>query len=152
MSWTMLDIGGGEAKPGMATIDINPLSEIVHNLNQFPWPVKDNAFHHIRLFHVLEHLQDPLRTLQEVYRVACPMAILDIRVPWWKRDMFANPAHVWWFKPAWFRRLHPDDNAWGGEMAGLCRMNWKVLTEKKVRGSRALWRVYEYHVSLEARK
>lgn len=147
-----LDIGGGEAKPEMATIDINPLSEIVHDLNVYPWPIGENSYNRLRMFHVLEHLENPLAVMREVYRIAKPRAVLEIKVPWWERDMFSNPAHLHWFKPKWFHRLHPGDSAWAGEMKSQCRMDWNIILEKKVRGEHAFWRTYEYHVWLEAIK
>jgi hypothetical protein len=149
---SMLDIGGGEAKFGVTTIDLNSMAEIRHDLNKFPWPVKDSIYSDLRMSHILEHLDNPLRAMEEAYRIARHGAILQVMVPWWERDMFSNPAHRQWFRPVWFRRLHPDDNAWTGEMKGQCRMNWRVLKEKKLRGKRRFWKIYEYHVWLEAVK
>ncbi len=147
----LIDIGGGVPSVDRLTIDINPEASIVHDLNVFPWPIKDNSCMNMRLSHVLEHLDDPLRVMQEIYRIASPGAILEIRIPWWKNDMFSNPAHKHWFRPKWFHRLHTEDNAWSN-MEFMAKMNWRVIEEKKVRGKHNKLRIYEYHVWLEAVK
>lgn len=40
------------------------------DLNQYPWPIYDNQFSCALASHVLEHLDDPLRALQELQRIA----------------------------------------------------------------------------------
>ena len=151
----IIDIGGGIPSDNRLTIDINPNASVVHDLNVFPWPVKDNSCMNLRMSHVLEHLDDPLRVMQEIYRIATPSAILEIRVPWWKNDMFSNPAHKHCFKPKWFHRLHPKNNAWSNEkydMTHLLNMNWEVIKEKKIRGRHNKLKIYEYRVWLGAVK
>ena len=147
----IVDIGGGIPSGDRLTIDINPEASIVHDLNAFPWPIKDNSCLNLRMSHVLEHLDDPLRVMEEIYRISMPGAVLEIRVPWWKNDMFSNPAHKHWFKPKWFHRLRPKDNAWSN-MEHMIRMNWRVIKDKKIRGRHNKLKIYEYHIWLKAIK
>ena len=54
-----LDIGcGGDKLPGFVGIDILPLPgvDIVHNLENTPWPLPDECAHSAVASHVLEHL------------------------------------------------------------------------------------------------
>lgn len=54
-----LDVGGGaNPHPGFVNIDYRPLPQvdIVHNLEQFPYPLKDNSVLVAVSSHVVEHL------------------------------------------------------------------------------------------------
>jgi SAM-dependent methyltransferase len=96
-----LDVGCGVRKlPGAVGVDADPNSkaDIIHNLESFPWPLKDASFDVILLSHVLEHLSDTERTLKEVRRVAKPGAHIVIQVPYFRSpDAFADPTHKHFF-------------------------------------------------------
>ena len=67
-----LDVGCGNLKiPGAVGIDMSPdtQADVVHDLNEFPWPLPDSEFEVIRLWSVLEHLDDTLAVTSEVHRV-----------------------------------------------------------------------------------
>jgi ubiquinone/menaquinone biosynthesis C-methylase UbiE len=53
----------------------------VVNLNKFPYPFKDNLFEEIIMYDILEHLNDPVKVLEEIYRISKNKAIIKIRVP-----------------------------------------------------------------------
>lgn len=79
-----LDIGCGRTKmPGAVGIDRVPLEgvDIVHDLEELPWPFGDNSFAILYANHCLEHLRDIVATLREIHRVAAPNAMLHVRVP-----------------------------------------------------------------------
>jgi len=79
-----LDIGCGSNKaPGAIGIDIKEDSDadIVWDLNQFPWPLRDNSFARIICDHSLEHLDDLVRVIEEIHRVAEPLGLVEIKVP-----------------------------------------------------------------------
>lgn len=44
--------------------------DVVHNLNDFPYPFKDNEFDKILAFRILEHLSNPLKVMGEFYRIS----------------------------------------------------------------------------------
>ena len=70
----VLDIGCGKRKiePDAVGIDVSPDSAAEHvwNLDQYPWPLESDCFDRIHMSHVIEHLEDPMRAMAEVYRVA----------------------------------------------------------------------------------
>jgi len=70
-----------------SNIFIGPLED-----HKFP----DNFFDVITLFHVLEHLPHPLKTLQEIYRILKPNGLLVISVP----NINSWQAQI--FKTKWF--------------------------------------------------
>lgn len=147
------DIGGGAARgENITTVDINPKADIVHDLDKYPWPIKDRSVEYIRMYHVLEHLKDPFRAMQECHRILRPLGIVDIRVPWWKRDCFANPYHLHWFKPRWFRLLDSSHIAAKSMDTIMGSMDYWVIKDLRIRGRRRFWRTYEYRIFLGARK
>ena len=66
--------------------------DVVHDLNKFPYPFSDNEFDRIEADHVLEHLEDPFRAMQELHRISKNNAIIFIRVPHFSRG-FTHPEH-----------------------------------------------------------
>src|SRR2546422_2747898 len=69
----ILDLGCGARKvPGAFGIDIVALPgvDLVHDLEATPYPMPESCADAIHLNHVLEHFGDPLRILEEVWRLA----------------------------------------------------------------------------------
>ncbi|OGF69636.1 methyltransferase type 11 [Candidatus Giovannonibacteria bacterium RIFCSPLOWO2_02_FULL_45_14] len=90
-----LNIGCGEFKKNdYINMDWDPrvAPDVVHDLNKFPYPFSDNEFDRIEADHVLEHLEDPLRAMQELHRISENNAIIFIRVPHFSRG-FTHPEH-----------------------------------------------------------
>lgn len=90
-----LVLGAGESRrEGAVHVDNNSVSEpdILHDLNQYPYPFDDNSIEHIEAFHILEHLEDPFRTMRELHRILRPGAILHLKVPHCSRG-FTHSQH-----------------------------------------------------------
>ena len=73
--------------------------DVVHDLEVFPYPFKDNSIDEILLSHVLEHIgQSPdifLGIVKEFYRICRGNSIIKIIVPHPRHDDFiADPTHV----------------------------------------------------------
>lgn len=80
----ILDVGAGPFKyPGSISIDINAESnpDVLWDLNKYPWPFNDNEFDMIYSSHCLEHLEDPKKALEEMWRISKPNAKLILIVP-----------------------------------------------------------------------
>jgi SAM-dependent methyltransferase len=96
-----LDVGCGSRKlPGAIGIDIlrEPGVDIVHDLSRFPWPVGDDEFDVILVSHCLEHMDDLLKTLAEIHRIARSGAHLIIQVPYFRSiDAYTDPTHRHFF-------------------------------------------------------
>ena len=92
-----LDVGCGPYKtPGAIGIDWAKLPgvDVVHDLNVFPWPFSNNYFDHIVCNHSLSHLNNFVRTIEEIFRIAKPNSILEILVPHYASDNFnTDPTH-----------------------------------------------------------
>jgi SAM-dependent methyltransferase len=93
----VLDIGCGTAKtPGAIGIDSNPQTQadIIQNLDIYPWPLADNSFDRIVCSHIVEHVADFVRFVQEVHRVAKPGALIEIVTPHFSsRYAYTDPTH-----------------------------------------------------------
>ncbi len=101
MTNKILDVGCGNRKrTGAIGIDINSRSQadVVHDLNVTPYPFEDSTFDEIYIDNVLEHLDDVIKTLEELYRISKPGALVKIIVPYFRsRWACIDPTHQHFF-------------------------------------------------------
>ena len=94
-----LDLGCGEAKqPGFVGIDRRELPgvDIVHDLEEFPWPLPDDCCTIIIGSHIVEHIKPWLTVdfLNECWRVARPGCQLAFVHPYGVNSQFVqDPTH-----------------------------------------------------------
>lgn len=104
-----LNLGSGEfPKEGYVNVDFFSVSrpDVEHNLNQFPYPFKENTFDLVEADHCLEHLDRPFLVMKEIYRISKPEAPVIIRVPHFSRG-FSHAEHKAGFDvtfPYYFRK------------------------------------------------
>jgi len=80
----ILDLGCGFKKIGGAIgIDLSPKSgaDIIWDLNQFPWPISDNEFGIVVCNHILEHLENVVKAMEEIHRICKSGGIIRIEIP-----------------------------------------------------------------------
>jgi len=83
--------------------------DIVHDLNIFPWPWKDNSFDEIIAIDILEHLDDFVKTFDEIYRILAKGGIVKIRVPYWNHSSaYIDPTHKRGFHEDTFKFFIPN--------------------------------------------
>lgn len=92
-----IDLGCGPYKAeGFLGVDYVDQSgvDLVADLNQ-RFPFADNRVEVVRAHDVIEHLPDRLHTMNEIWRIAQPDGLVDIRVPSTDgRGAFQDPTHV----------------------------------------------------------
>jgi len=79
-----LNIGcGTNIKRDFVNLDAVKLPgvNVVHDLNTFPWPFKDNVFDYVNAEQILEHLNDIPKSLRELWRISKKGAKIHIGVP-----------------------------------------------------------------------
>jgi predicted SAM-dependent methyltransferase len=79
-----LNLGcGKDYRYGKINVDFaeNIQADIKHDLNKHPYPFKDGSMHTIIAFHILEHLENPIKTLQEIHRLLWWNGVCIIKVP-----------------------------------------------------------------------
>ncbi len=95
-----LNLGcGSNLRPGYLNVDKYGEPDLIHDLEQFPWPWEEGVVTEVVLSHVLEHLgrqtQVYLNIMKELYRVCADGAKVLITVPHPRHDDFLNdPTHV----------------------------------------------------------
>jgi SAM-dependent methyltransferase len=107
-----LQLGCGHApKAGWVNHDLVKLPgvDVVHDLREFPWPFRDQQFDEIYMKDVLEHLPDTIRTMDELYRITAPNALVYIAVPYWNSfEAIGDPTHLRQFNEITFDFFDPD--------------------------------------------
>jgi len=60
-----------------------PTVDIVHNLEDIPWPLPDSCVMHCRAVHVLEHVcpRSQIAVMNEIWRVMVPDGLFELNVP-----------------------------------------------------------------------
>jgi SAM-dependent methyltransferase len=89
-----------------------PGVDLVHDLREFPWPFDDRQFEEVIAVDVLEHLPDTIRTMEEIYRITKPEALLHVRVPYFNSwDAAFDPTHIRFFNENSFDFFDPHTEA-----------------------------------------
>ncbi len=107
-----LNIGcGKDIRTGYINLDLKKLPgvDVVHNLNKIPYPFKDNYFDEIICYNVLEHMDNFLAVVEELYRISKNGAIIQVEVPFFHSlEAFADPTHKNFFTLDTFDYLTKD--------------------------------------------
>lgn len=105
----VLDVGCGRNKtPGAIGIDRRiqkdqpqqNVADIDHDLTKFPWPIEDNAFDLIICQHVIEHLPDTVKTIEEMNRIVKPGGKIFLETPhytWFEAYRHYEHCHMFSF-------------------------------------------------------
>jgi SAM-dependent methyltransferase len=156
----ILDVGCGVNKyPGSIGIDRNPRSraDIIADLDSFPYPIHDNSFDELRAVHVIEHVGDVMKTMEEFHRLVRPGGRVFIATPHYTDfSSFCDPTHRWHLN-SFSLRYFGDDNAGYGyyshvrfrEIFVLVKLLafWKMLGfEFVVNHSRRFRKFWEYYL------
>ena len=93
----ILDLGCGKKKrPGSIGVDYSDRhnADVIHDLNKFPYPFDDDSIDQIYLDNVLEHLNEPMRVMEEIYRITKPTGKVKVIVPYFRSPWaFIDPTH-----------------------------------------------------------
>lgn len=101
LAFNRLNAGCGQKKLDDAvnldiTPDINP--DVLHDLNEFPWPLPSNHFREVFFYDVIEHLEDIVVVMEEIYRICRGGAAVHITVPHFScSNAFTDPTHRHYF-------------------------------------------------------
>lgn len=108
----ILDLGCGKKKrPGAIGVDYSDRhdADVIHNLNIFPYPFNDDEFDEIYLDNVLEHLDAPMRVMEEVHRISKLGGEIKVIVPYFRSVWaFIDPTHKHFFTVDSFSFYDPN--------------------------------------------
>ena len=112
-----LDVGCGIKKyPGSIGVDRNAASraDVLCDLDRFPYPFRDNSFDALRAVHVIEHVSDVIRAMEEFHRVVVPGGRVFLVTPHYTDfSSFCDPTHRWHLNSFSFRYFGPDHGGFG---------------------------------------
>ncbi|MEK7404714.1 MAG: class I SAM-dependent methyltransferase [Acidobacteriota bacterium] len=112
-----LDVGCGINKhPGAIGIDRNPASraDVLGDLDRFPYPFRDGSFDRVRAVHVIEHVSDVVRTMEEFHRLLKPGGRVYLVTPHYTDfSSFCDPTHRWHLNSFSFRYFGEDHAGFG---------------------------------------
>ena len=113
-SGILLDVGCRDRKESNFTgINGRHLEgvDIVHNLESFPYPLKDESCLTIKAAHVVEHIKPWLvfEWFNEMWRLLVPKGQLVVSAPFANSQGFFNdPTHITYINEATFQHLDPN--------------------------------------------
>jgi len=114
MDKVILNLGCGKVRiPGSLGVDrvkIEEYVDVVHDLDVIPYPFTSDSVDEIHLYHVLEHLHDPIKKMEELHRILKPGGVLHIRVPHFSSmGAFTDMTHIRPFGYSSFDCFQPGD-------------------------------------------
>ena len=102
--------------PGAIGLDRKPRTraDVVADLDRFPYPFRDSAFDQLRAIHVIEHVADVLRTMEEFHRLVRPGGSIVVETPHYTDfSSFCDPTHRWHLNSFSFRYFGEDHAGFG---------------------------------------
>lgn len=113
----ILDVGCGINKtPGAIGIDRNPAScaDVLCDLDRCPYPFRDSSFDALRAVHVIEHVSDVIRTMEEFHRLVRNGGEVYIATPHYTDfSSFCDPTHRWHLNSFSLRYFGEDHGGFG---------------------------------------
>jgi SAM-dependent methyltransferase len=80
--WVNLDIADG---PGV---------DIVHDLDDAPWPFSIATFDEVAAYDIFEHVEDPITFMVQAWRVLKWGGVLTLRTTHWReKNAYTDPTH-----------------------------------------------------------
>lgn len=144
----ILDVGCGlNKRPGSVGLDRNPrtAADVLCDLDHFPYPFRDSSFDELYAVHVIEHVADVIRTMEEFHRLVRPGGRVHITTPHYTDfSSFCDPTHRWHLNSFSFRYFGVNHGGFGYYSAARFR-------EKNVRVRLlALWRWFGFELLVNA--
>jgi SAM-dependent methyltransferase len=97
MTEKVLELGCGSSKrEGAVGVDIlaGSAADVIHDLDVFPYPFRDDEWDRILCFDVLEHVRDFVACVEEIWRIARPGATVEATGPFMSSvNYFSDPTH-----------------------------------------------------------
>ena len=145
--------------PGSIGLDRNPntSADVLADLDRFPFPFVNSSFREVRAIHVIEHVADVIRTMEEFHRLLMPGGRAVIVTPHYTDfSSFCDPTHRSHLN-SFSLRYFGEDNAGFGyystarfhEISTHVRLLalWRYLGfELLVNASRRFRRFWEYYL------
>ncbi len=97
----VVDVGCGGAKlAGALGVDASPGPgvDVVADLDRYPWPFPDNSFDILNCNNVVEHIDNVVKTMEELHRIGKNGAVIIIDTCHFAHpNSYRDPTHKWHF-------------------------------------------------------
>jgi SAM-dependent methyltransferase len=133
--------------PGSVGIDriARTKADVLCDLDHFPYPFRDNSFDGLQAIHVIEHLSDVLRAMEEFHRLVRPGGTVLLATPHYTDfSSFCDPTHRWHLNSFSFRYFGEDNAGYG--YYSTARFREKKVSVKLL----ALWRYLGFELLVNA--
>ena len=108
------------------------------DLSKYQWDFPSNTFDFIYASHIIEHLPDKVKSINEIWRIAKPGAIVHIRCPHFStRAAFTNPEHKHFFGYDLFRYFSPTNEM--GENQGKAK--FRIIKTRLIWNAAPNWKL-----------
>jgi SAM-dependent methyltransferase len=108
----ILDVGCGPQKyPGSIGIDMNPdtAADVLCNVDRGALPFRDDSFDQVRAVHLIEHVENVIRTVEEFHRVTRAGGTIYLVTPHYTDfSSFCDPTHRWHLNSFSFWYFYPE--------------------------------------------
>ncbi len=132
------------------------------DLDHFPYPFRDNSFDRLHATHVIEHVSDVMRTMEEFHRIVRPGGRIVMATPHYTDfSSFCDPTHRWHLNSFSFRYFGEDNAGYGYYSHVRLRERrvhvrllalWRYMGfELMVNGSRRFRRFWEHYLCFVVR-
>lgn len=114
--------------------------DVVHDLNELPWPWEDEAFDKVAALSVLEHLrQSLLESMNEVWRITKPGGVAVVKLPHWKHNLsWEDLTHLHLVGPGIMDQLDPTTKR-GHDYRFYTRRKWKIEKRRINEVKSSIW-------------
>lgn len=106
---------GHKILEGYVNVDLYGNPDVIHDLEEFPYPWEDNSIDEILAEHVLEHIGQSTKVyfgiIKELYRICKKDAIIRVEVPHPRWDAYLiDPTHIRAITPESFMLFDQEYN------------------------------------------
>ena len=137
----ILDLGCGPEKyPGAIGADMNSdtAADVLCHFDRGNLPFADNAFDQVRAVHVIEHVADVVRTIEELHRITRPGGVIYLVTPHYTDfSSYSDPTHLWHLTSFSFRYFYTGGMRGRDHFYSRVRLRERRVTVKLLK----LWKV-----------
>jgi SAM-dependent methyltransferase len=145
----ILDVGCGPNKyPGAIGLDQNPetAADVLCHLDQGGLPFADNSFDQVRAVHLIEHVADVVKTMEEFHRITRPGGSIYLVTPHYTDySSFCDPTHRWHLNSFSFACFYPGGLRGEDHWYTNVRLRQRRLRVKLLKGWK--WLGFEFLVN-----
>lgn len=129
-----LNLGcGTDIKLGYVNLDKFKFKgvNVIWDVNKTPYPIKDDSFKEVIMYHILEHVDDVVKTMEEIYRISKNGALIKILLPYFSGlDYIKDPTHRHPFSAATFDFFEKGKLGQTNYSFDSMKFNFKIINRR----------------------